>query len=275
MYHQKQEKIMNTSLFSITKLFAFALLVIFSACTQTEDPVPTNPDTQNPNPGLPDLGGGGSTPGGNPTTPGGGGNPTTPGGGDNPTTPGSGQTTQTIGVISSDNGNYEFPFYIGAETEAQPNEMGAYLTEYYYADEAASRDNDGDDNIEGVITAIAFNATNAGTLSPGQYAYTLGSSDAQVFPYIMVIDRGRIFLVAEAQTQIGTTGENGIYQVAFDGQAVEVEVVNEELSVVSNPFKMQGQFFIPATVSNSSAARYESKKSKLPSFNLDFSNLSF
>ncbi|MEM8964912.1 MAG: hypothetical protein AAGE93_00730 [Bacteroidota bacterium] len=267
---------MNTSLFNFAKLFAFALLVIFSACTQSEDPVPTTPDTQNPNPGLPDLGGGGGIPtipggGGNPTTPGGG-NPTTPGGGGNPTTPGGGQTNQAVGVITFDNGSYEFPFYLGAETEAQPNEAGAYLTEYYYADEAASQDNDGDDNIEGVITAIAFNAANAGTLSPGQYSYALGSSDAQVFPYIMVIDRGRIFLVAEAQTQIGTTGENGVYQVAFDGQAVEVELVNGELSIVSNPFKMQGQFFIPATVSN--AARYESKPN-LPSFNLDFSNLSF
>ncbi|WKN44424.1 hypothetical protein [Tunicatimonas pelagia] len=274
---------MNTSLFNwaafrwaafrFAKLFAFALLVIFSACTQSEDPVPTTPDNQNPNPGLPDLGGGGSTPGSLPTTPGGGSNPTTPGGG-NPTTPGGGQTNQAVGVITFDNGSYEFPFYLGAETEAQPNETGAYLTEYYYADEAASQDNDGDDNIEGVITAIAFNATNPGTISPGQYPYTLGSSDAQTFPYIMVIDRGRIFLVAEAQTQIGTTSENSVYQVTFDGQAVEVELVNGELSIISNPFNLQGQFFIPATVSNSSAARYESKPS-LPSFNLDFSNLSF
>ncbi len=266
MYYQNANKVMKTtSLFNFAKLFAFALLVIFSACTQADDPVPTTPDNQNPTTGLPDLGGLGG--GGGPTTPT---NPTTPGGGTNdPTTPGGGgQTTEVVGRISSEIGNFEFPLYIGAETASQANDAGAYTTEYYYADQDAANDRDGDDNVEGVITAIAFNATNPGTISPGQHPYSPGASDANVFPYIMIVNRGRIYIVSEAQTEVGTTGTNGIYSVVFKGQAVEVEIVNEELNIVSNPFDIEGGFFIPATVSNN--ARYESK----PNIKVPFSNLS-
>lgn len=257
---------MKTTSLNFIKLVAFALLVIFSACTESEDPVPTTPDNQNPTPGLPDLGGLGN----GPTTPGGG--TTNPGGGT--TNPG-GQNTQSVGSITTSNGGYDFPYYLTAEATSQPNAAGAYPIEYYYADEAAAQDQDGDDNVEGVISVVAFNAASAGTVQPGQYAYTLGSENPNVFSYIMVIDRGRIYVVAEAQSRIDATSSNDVYQVVFDGRGVEIEIVGEQVNVIGNPFDMEGQFLIPATTTTSSFARVETSKSTLPQIYVDFSKISF
>lgn len=252
---------------NITKLFALLLLVVFSACTETNDPVPADPDQQNPTNGLPDFG---DSDDDNDSDD----DDDDPFGDDDDDSDDDGNTgSGTIGIISSEACDYEFENYLGTEAESQPNDAGAYPMVFYYGDEDAANDTDGNDDIDGVITGIAFNAAAAGVIEPGEYTYSVGSENAEEFAYVMIFDHARIYVVSEAQIQVVTTNNSDIYGIVFEGSAVEVENVNGEIEIVSNPFDIEGQFLAPASSANARQDRWG--KRKLPHAGFDFSALSF
>ena len=229
---------MKTSRFLLAPVLAFSFATLFSACTEAEDPVPTTPDQQNPT-GIPDLGGLG---GGNPQP-----DPNTPTDGNQQPDP---SGTEALGVVVTSSERYEFPEFLGVEAQSQPNDAGAYPVLLYYGDQEAANDTDGDSDVEGVVTTIAFNAARAnGVAQPGQYDYQAGSTNADEFSYIFVMDWNRIYLLADAQIQVDATTSNQVNSLSFEGQAVEIEIVDGQASVASDPFEMNGQFLIPASLS--------------------------
>ena len=235
----------TTQLFNIAKIFSLAFVVFFSACTESEDPVPNDPNQ--PDTGLPDVPSGGNGGG----LPGGGGNPDgglpgggTTGGGNGPLGGGGQQPTSSnaIGVLSAGGQLYEYTNY-SHQTQGQANEQGTFPIALAYYDEESNRDGDPELFDTGNTAAIVYNAAQAGTVVPGTQQYNIQSNTNPV-AFVFFGNQGSGYILTEGEIAIEATQESGILLITVTGQAVQVDEAFE--NVLSDPFAVEAQFLAPA-----------------------------
>ena len=239
----------TTQLFNAAKIFSLALALFFTACSEAEDPMPTDPNasdtTTTGTPGLPGTGGGlpgGGTGGG---TGGNGGGSGPLGGGGQPT------TNNVIGMLSAGGSTYNYTG-LTPEAEAQPNDQGAYPIYLGYYDDASAADGEFALFDAGNTALFVYNATQAGTITPGTYQY--GNAPFSGFFFGI---QGYGYLLADGSISVETTQTNGQLLVTISGNVVQVEQIAGELNKVSEELiPIEAQFAAPAQTQASTNGRH-------------------